>query len=62
MPHVLAALDPTAFDAPARPYPEVLMRVQELIAAEIGRYAEPATEADDEEAVQAEAEEEQAHA
>ena len=39
--YVLSALDPTAFDAPARPYGEVLTRVQELITAEIGRYAEP---------------------
>ena len=49
--YVLAQLDPGAFDAPARPYREVLTRVQELIADEIGRYAE------DEAAVAPEAEE-----
>ena len=38
--YVLAQLDPLAFDAPARPYAEVLTRVQELLTAEIGRYAE----------------------
>ena len=36
--YVLAALDPTAFDAPARPYLDVLVRVQELIMTELRRY------------------------
>jgi hypothetical protein len=42
--YVLSALDPSAYDAPARPYREVLARVQELIATEIGYYAEPEAE------------------
>ena len=37
--YVLSALDGTAFDAPALPYPEVLTRVYDLIAAEMDRYA-----------------------
>ena len=40
--YVLAQLDPAAFDAPARPYREVLARVRELIIAEEARYAEEA--------------------
>lgn len=44
--YVLAALDPTAFNAPALPYAEVLTRVEELIAAEIGRYAAAAAPAE----------------
>lgn len=42
--YVLAALDPTAFDAPALPYPEVLARVYDLIATEMSHYAEEPAE------------------
>ena len=36
--YALAQLDVTAFDAPALPYLEVLVRVQALIATEMTRY------------------------
>ena len=36
--YVLAQLDVTAFDAPALPYLEVLVRVQALLATEMTRY------------------------
>ena len=40
--YVLAQLDPTAYNAPALPYDEVLAHVQDLLTAERGRYAEAA--------------------
>lgn len=54
---VLAALDPTAYNAPALPYPEVLARVHALIATEMEHYAEPATNAPEPVAPVAESEE-----
>jgi hypothetical protein len=38
--YVLSALDPTAFDAPALPYDEVLVRVYDLLGDELVRYLE----------------------
>ena len=59
--YVLGALDPTAFNAPALLYGEVLTRVQALIATEMERDAAPAEALLASPDPQAEAQEEETH-